>query len=45
MASLKFTIESDDEVEAEDFSDSDLESEEEQISFHFDDGMVTSFSP
>jgi hypothetical protein len=41
MASLKFTIESDEEVEVEDFSDSDSDSQEEQISFDFDDGMVS----
>lgn len=41
MSSLKFTIESDEEVEAEAFSESDSDSQEELISFEFDDEMVS----
>lgn len=37
---LKFTIDSDDEIPAEEISDHESDSEQENFAFNFDDGMV-----
>lgn len=40
MTDIKYTIDSDDEIPLEENSEEELDSDEENISFNFDDGMV-----